>query len=108
MQNKGVINKLYRPIEASNTTSKTPQFTPSQSKAPPAEENYFITISVSINKSILMPLNRSLPATPFVEPNTIPRVLSIGNSSLNANLQALETTLCGRIMAMKSYFMDEL
>ena len=24
MQNKGVVNKLYRPIEANNTTSKTP------------------------------------------------------------------------------------
>ena len=28
MQNKGLINKLYRPIDASNTTSKTPQSTP--------------------------------------------------------------------------------
>ena len=27
---------------------------------------------------------------------------------MNANLQALETKLCGKIMAMKSYFMDEL
>ena len=30
MQNKGLVNKLYRTIEANNTTSKTPQFTPSQ------------------------------------------------------------------------------
>ena len=34
--------------------------------------------------------------------------LSIGNSSLNVKLDALETKLCGKIMAMKSYFMDEL
>ena len=33
--------------------------------------------------------------------------LSIGNSSLNVKLDALETKLCGKIMAMKSYFMDE-
>ena len=49
-----------------------------------------------------------MSATPIVEPNTTPRVLSIGNSSLNAKLEALETKLCGKIMAMKSYFMDEL
>ena len=34
--------------------------------------------------------------------------LSIGNSSLNVKLDALETKLCGKIMAMKSYFVDEL
>ena len=34
--------------------------------------------------------------------------LSIGNSSLNVKLDAVETKLCGKIMAMKSYFMDEL
>ena len=52
IQNKGLINKLYRPKEASNTTSKTPQSTPSQSKTKPAEENHFITINDSVNKSI--------------------------------------------------------
>ena len=113
MQNKGLINNLYRPIEASNITSKTPQSTPSQSKTPPAEENNFIniidiTINDSINKSTPPSLNRSLPATQFVEQNTTPRVLSIGNSPLNAKLEALETKLCGKIMAMKSYLMDEL
>ena len=108
MQNKGLINKLYRPIEASNTTSKTPQSNLSQSKTPLVEENNFITINDSIDKSILPSLNRSLPATPFVEPNTTPRVLPIGNSSLNSKLGALETKLCGKVMAMKSYFMDEL
>ena len=90
------------------TTSKTPQSTPSQSKTLPAEKSHFITINDSINKSIPPSLNRTLPATSFVEPNTTPPVLSIGNSSLNAKLEALETKLCGKIMAMKSYFMDEL
>ena len=108
MQNKGLINKLYRPIKASNTTSKTPQSNLSQSKTPLVEENNFITINDSIDKSILPSLNRSLPATPFVEPNITPRVLPIGNSSLNSKLGALETKICGKVMAMKSYFMDEL
>ena len=49
-----------------------------------------------------------MPATPIVGPNTTPRVFSIGNSSLNDKLEALETKLCGKIMAMKSYFMNEL
>ena len=48
-----------------------------------------------------------MPATPIIEPNTTPRVLSIGNSSLNARLKALETKIYGKIMAMKPYFMDE-
>ena len=108
MQSKSLINKLYRPIETINTTSKTPQSTPSQSKTPPAEENHFITINDSINKSIPLSLNRSLFATLIVELNTTLRVLSIGSSSLNARLEALETKLCEKIMAMKSYFMDEL
>ena len=38
MQNKDLINKLYRPIEPSNTTSRTPQSTTSQSKTLTAEK----------------------------------------------------------------------
>ena len=49
-----------------------------------------------------------MPATPIVEPDTTPRAFSMGNSSLNDKLEALETKLCGKIMAMKSYFMNEL
>ena len=60
-----------------------------------------------INKPIPPSLNRSVPATPIVEPNTTPHVLCIDNSSFNAKLKALETKLCGKIMAIKSYFMDE-
>ena len=97
MQNNGLINKFCRPSEASNTTSKTPESTTSQSKTPPAEENHFITINDSINKSILPSLNRSVPATLFVDLNTT----NIGNSSLNAKLEALETKLCGKITVMK-------
>ena len=108
IQSKGLINKLYGPIETNNTTAITPQSTTSQSKTPPAEENHFITINDSISKSIPPSLNRSLPATLMVEPNTIPSVLSIENCSLNAKLEVLETKLHRKIMAMKSYFMDEL
>ena len=108
MHSKGLINKIYRPIEANNTTLKTSQFTLCQSKTPPAEKNHFITINDSINKTMPPLLNRSLSATSIVEPNTTPRVLSIGNSSLIAKLKALEVKLCRKIMAMKPYFMNEL
>ena len=40
--------------------------------------------------------------------NTTPRVLTIRNSSLNAKFEPLESKLCGKIIAMKSYFIDEL
>ena len=40
--------------------------------------------------------------------NTTPRVLTIGNSSLKAKFESLESKLCGKIIAMKSYFIDEL
>ena len=96
MQDNGLINKLYRPIEKSQITPDTHQSTPSRSKTPPASENHRITI------------NRSLPATPLTQSNTTPRILSLENSSLNAKLESLESKLCGKIMAMKSHFMDEL
>ena len=43
----------------------------------------------------------------MVEINTTPRVLTTGNSSLNATFESLESKLCGKIIAMKSYLIDE-
>ena len=40
--------------------------------------------------------------------STTPRVLTIGNASLNANFESLESTLCEKIIAMKSDFIAEL
>ena len=40
--------------------------------------------------------------------NTPPRVLTIGNSSLNAKFESLESKLYGEIIAIKSYFTDDL
>ena len=65
MQDNGLINKLYRPIEKSQITPDTHQSTPSRSKTPPASENNRITINDSINRFILSSINRSLPATPL-------------------------------------------
>ena len=40
--------------------------------------------------------------------NTTSRVLTIGNSSLNTKFESLESKLCGDIITIKSYFIDEL
>ena len=47
-------------------------------------------------------------ATPTAGINTAPRVLTMGNSSQNNKFESLESNLCGEIIAMKSYFIDEL
>ena len=52
MQDNGLINKLYRPIEKSQITPDTHQSTPSRSKTPPASKNHRITINDSINRLI--------------------------------------------------------
>ena len=49
-----------------------------------------------------------MPATPIAGINTTPRVLTTGNSSLNANIESLESKLYGEVKAIKSYFADEL
>ena len=40
--------------------------------------------------------------------NTTLGVFTIGNSSLNAKFESLESKLCGKILTMKLYFIDEL
>ena len=56
-----------------------------------------------------MPLsiNKSLPATPIAGVNICLQFPSISNLVMNAKLEQLESKLCGKIMAMKSYVKDE-
>ena len=91
MQGKGLINQLYRPIDTT-ATSKAPHPTPSQSVISPIAENHVNDSSDNdiINKPIPS-INRSLPATPMAGINTTPRVITIGNSSLNAKFESLES-----------------
>ena len=110
-----MINQLYRPIDTA-ITSKAPHSTTSQSVISPIAENYvnatsdndIITGDNDIINKPMPSINRSLPATPMVGINTIPCVLTIGNSSLNANFEPLESKLYGEIISRKSYFIDEL
>ena len=103
-----MINQLYRPIDTA-IPSKAPHSTPSQSVISTTAEKHVndTTDNDIINKPIPS-INRSLPATPMAGINTIYRVLTIGNSSLNAKFESLESKLYGKIIAMKSYFIDEL
>ena len=90
--------------------------TTSQSVILPIAENHVHDTSdndivTSVNDMIdkhIPSINRSLPATPMAGINTTPRVLIRGNSSLNAKFESLESKLHGEIIAIKSYFTDEL
>ena len=115
LQGKGLINQLYRPIDTA-VTSKGPHPTTSQSVISSIAENHVhdtsdndIVTSINdiINKTIPS-INTSLPATPMAGINTTPRVLTKGNSSLNAKFESLESKLHGEIIAIKLYFTDEL
>ena len=79
LQGKGLINQLYRPIDSV--------------------------------MSMILPtpsINRSLPVTPIAGINTTPRVLTTEYSSLNGKLKSLESKIYGEIIAIKSFFTDEL
>ena len=108
MQGKGLINQLYRPIDTA-ITSKACHSTHLQSVISPiAENNVNNTSDNDITNKPIPSINRSLPGTPIAGINTTPHVLTAGNSSLNAKFESLESKLCGEIIAMKSYFIDEL
>ena len=107
MQAKGLINKSNRLI-----SPKTPASNPSpaQVSTDPVNDTSIINDSInkSLNKSIPPSITRSLPPALITNVNTTPRLLSISNSTLNAKLESLESKLYGKIIAMKSYFTNEL
>ena len=72
-----------------------------------SENDVATSVNDIINKPIPL-INKSLSATPMAGINTTPRVLTTGNSSLNAKFESLESKLYGEIIAIKSYFTDKL
>ena len=102
-----MVNQLYRPIDTV-ITSKATHSTTSQSVISPIAENHVNDTSDNIINKPIPSINRSLPATPMAGINTTPRVLTTGNSSLNAKFESLESKLQREIIAIKSYFTDEL
>ena len=97
MQAKGLINKSNRLISPKAPVSKP---SPVQVSPDPVNDTSIINDSInkSLNKSIPPSINRSLPPTP----------ISISNSTLNAKLESLDSKLYGKIIAVKSYFTNEL
>ena len=102
-----MINELCRPIDTAITT-KVSHSTTSQFVISPIAENHVHDTSDNdiVNKPIPS-INRSFPATPMAGINATPRVLSTGNSSLNAKFESLESKLYEEIIAIKSCFTDE-
>ena len=107
MQAKSLINKSNRLISLKTSISNP---SPAQVSPDPVNDTSIINDSInkSLNKSIPPSINRSLPPTPIANVNTTPRLLSISNSAVNAKLESLESKLYGKIIAMKSYFTNEL
>ena len=102
LHGEGLINQIYRPTDTA-ITSEAHHYTPSQSVISPIAENH--VNDTSDNDIINKPnpsINRSLPVTPMARINTIGRVLTIGNSSLSAKFESLESKLFGEIISVKS------
>ena len=107
-----MINQFYRPIGL----DRPRHYTPLQFVISPISENHVHDtndndIATSVNDIINKPIpsiNRSLPMTQVAGIYTTPRVLTTGNSSLNAKFKSLESKLYGEIIAIKSYFTDKL
>ena len=92
---------LYRPIDTA-IISKAPHFSPSQCLISPIVENHVNdTRDNDIINKLIPSINRSLLLAAMAGINTAHRVLTIGNSSLNANFEFLESKLYGKIMPMK-------
>ena len=112
IQTKGIIDENYKPLIT--LLSDTPDF-------PIIQDDVCITIQVdrgfiSATTNPVIPTHIFDPAiaTPnigsFVTPCT-PQPFhsnSVTSSSFSSKLGSLEAKLCGKIMAMKSFFMDEL
>ena len=118
MQADGLINKHNRSINTDTTlrTPNPPQLeicTVPENQESQNNDNSINNSSVSMmHRSIAIPMNRTLPPTPSAGSNITPinteRLLSVNSPSLNTKLESLESKLCEKIMAMKSFFIDEL
>ena len=113
MQADGLIKKYNWSINTDTTlTTPTPSPIPKNQERQ-NNDNSINNSSVSmINRSIATPMNRTLPPTPSagssITPINTQRLLSVNSPGLNTKLESLKSKLCSKIMAMKSYFIEEL
>ena len=109
MQTKGIINENCKPLIT--LSSDSPDFSPDVCITPQVDCDF---ISATTNPIIPTHISDPTTATPnigsFVTPCT-PQPFhsnSVISSSFSSQLDSLEAKLCDKIMAMKSFFMDEL
>ena len=112
MQTKGIINENYKPLIT--LSSDSPNFSIIQDDVCITPQVDCDVISATTNPVIPTPISDPTIATPnigsFVTPCTLQpfHSNSVISSSFSSQLDSLEAKLCDKIMAMKSFFMDEL
>ena len=108
METNGVINENYKPLIT--LSSDSPDFSMIQDDVSITPQVNCAVISTTTNPVIPNLISDPTIATPnigsFVTPCTLQPFHS--NSSFSSPLDSLEAKLCEKIMAMKSFFMDEL
>ena len=109
IQTKVIINENYKPL-----SSDSPDFSIIQDDVCIIPQIDCDVISATTNPVIPTPISDPTIATPnigsFVTPCTLQpfHSNSVISSSFSSQLDSLEAKLCDKIMAMKSFFMDEL
>ena len=112
MQTRGIINENYKPFVT--LSSKSPDFSIIQYDVCITLQVDSDVISATTNPVILTHTSGPAIDTPnigsFVTPSTrLPfHSNSVISLSFSSKLDSLEANVCDRIMAMKSFFMDEL
>ena len=112
VQTKGVVNENYKPLIT--LSSDSPNFSIIQDDVCITPQVECDVISAATNPVIPTPLSYPTIATPnigsFVTPFTFQTFYSnsVISSSFSSQLDSLEVKLCDKIMAMKSFFLDEL
>ena len=112
MQTKGIINENYKPLIT--LSSDSPNFSIIQDDVCIIPQVDCDVISATTNPVIPTPISDPTIATlnirSFVTPCTFQAVNSnsVVSSSFRSQLDSLEAKLSHKIMAMKSFFMDEL
>ena len=112
MQTKGIINENYKPLIT--LSSDSPDFSIIQNDGCITPQVDCDAISATTNPVIPIPISDPTIATlnigSFVTPCTLQpfHSNSVISSSFRSQLDSLEAKLSGKIMAMKSFFMDQL
>ena len=112
MQTKGIINENYKPLIT--LSSDSPGFSIMQDDVCITPQVDCDVISATMNPVIPTPISDATIATPNIGSLVTPCTLqsfhsnSVISSSFSSQLDSLEAKLCDKIMAMKSFFMDEL